>query len=59
VLPQLRRLEDLGAKSEKELSAVQGVDSAARTMSVPELPAGEIVVSAGAARPDVVPGPHA
>jgi DNA recombination protein RmuC len=57
VLPQLRRLEDLGAKSEKELVAVQGVDSAARTMSVPELPAGEIVLSAAATRPDVVPGP--
>ena len=39
VLPQLRRLEDLGAKSEKELPAVHGIDSAARTMIVPELPA--------------------
>jgi DNA recombination protein RmuC len=48
VLPQLRRLEDLGAKSEKELTSAQGVDLAARTMSVPELTAGEITVSAGA-----------
>ncbi len=37
VLPQLRRLEDLGAKSEKELPAVHGVDSAARTLDLPEL----------------------
>jgi len=31
VLPQLRRLEDLGAKSEKDLPSVRGIDSAART----------------------------
>jgi hypothetical protein len=55
VLPQLRRLEDLGAKSEKELVAVQGVDSAARAMDVPELVSGEITVSAGAAEADPLP----
>jgi DNA recombination protein RmuC len=55
VLPQLRRLEDLGAKSEKELVAVQGVDSAARAMNVPELVSGEITVSAGAAEADPLP----
>jgi DNA recombination protein RmuC len=48
VLPQLRRLEDLGARSEKELASVQGVDSAARAMNVPELVAGEITVRTGA-----------
>jgi DNA recombination protein RmuC len=50
VLPQLRRLEDLGAKSEKELASVQGVDGTARSMSVPELTAGHITVSAGPGR---------
>src|SRR4051812_32354854 len=47
VLPQLRRLEELGAKSEKELVAVQGVDGAARAMDLPELAVGEITASIG------------
>jgi hypothetical protein len=35
--------------------AVQGVDSAARAMNVPELVPGEITVSAGAAEADALP----
>jgi DNA recombination protein RmuC len=44
VLPQLRRFEDLGAKSEKELAGVKAIDAGARVLVVPELAAGEIRV---------------
>jgi DNA recombination protein RmuC len=37
VLPQLRRLEDLGAKSEKELPAVRDVPSVTRALNLTEL----------------------
>jgi DNA recombination protein RmuC len=45
VLPQLRRLEDLGAGSEKPLTRPQSIDSVARTLTVPELDAAEITVT--------------
>jgi DNA recombination protein RmuC len=37
VLPQLRRLEQHGAGSEKELAAPRAIDTAARAISAPEL----------------------
>ena len=40
VLPQLRRFEDLGAKSEKELAGVTAIDAGARVIVVPELAGG-------------------
>ncbi|QEC47553.1 DNA recombination protein RmuC [Baekduia soli] len=44
VLPQLRRLDDLGAASEKELAVPVGIDSVARALTVPEAAGGEITV---------------
>jgi DNA recombination protein RmuC len=44
VLPQLRRFEDLGAKSEKQLAAAKVIDDAVRVVTVPELDAAAIEV---------------
>lgn len=40
VLPQLRRFEQYGAGSEKQLTAPKAIDAAARSMTAPELEAG-------------------
>jgi DNA recombination protein RmuC len=44
VLPQLRRFEDLGAKSGKQLGAPKAIDTGVRAMTVPELDAVQITV---------------
>jgi DNA recombination protein RmuC len=47
VLPQLRRLEQHGAASEKELGAPRAIDTAARAISAPELRVAELPALAG------------
>jgi DNA recombination protein RmuC len=47
VLPQLRRLEQHGAGSEKELSAPRAIDSTARAVTAPELRVAELPQIAG------------
>jgi DNA recombination protein RmuC len=49
VLPQLRRFEQYGAGSEKQLAAPKAVDAAARSMFVPELE-GDISLTTAARR---------
>jgi DNA recombination protein RmuC len=54
VLPQLRRFEQLGARSEKQLAPPSAIDTAARPVVVPELDA-EITVAAAAEEEDEAP----
>jgi DNA recombination protein RmuC len=50
VLPQLRRFEQYGAGSEKQLAPPKAIDAAARSMFVPELDGEDISVAAAAQR---------
>jgi DNA recombination protein RmuC len=52
VLPQLRRLEQYGAGSEKQLSSPSAIDSAARVVTAPELRVAEIPLVTGGAEDD-------